>query len=65
MFRPTWEINRQDNTLSDTGLSPSMAGPFLIPSPRILFSDLPRNLLISNVYSHNPMIAKITVMTLS
>ena len=48
---------------SDTGLSPSMAGTFLIHFPNKLFFDSSRVLLNPPTNSHNPDITKMTVMT--
>ena len=56
VYRPTWENINESNKFSDTGLSPSLARPFLIYSLNFYFCNSFRNLSISTIFPTTPIL---------
>ena len=56
VYRPTWENINESNKFSDTGLSPSLARPFLIYSLNFYFCNSFRNLSISTIFPATPIL---------
>ena len=56
VYRPTWENINESNKFSDTGLSPSLARPFLIYSLNFYFCNSFRKLSFSMILPATPIL---------
>ena len=56
VYRPTWENINESNKFSDTGLSPSLARPFLIYSLNFYFCNSFRKLSFSTILPATPIL---------